>query len=76
MYMFGSAIGLQMIWHCLNFLDVQVVAHLLQDVVAKFLPLVRHQSPWESIVSEVVVVQPLGNSDCSLVLNLVSLHMA
>ena len=44
----------------MNLLDVQVIAHLLQDIVTEFLPLVRHQSPQESVVSEVVIIQTFG----------------
>ena len=65
-----------MIGHCTDLLDVQVIAHFLQDVVAKFLPLVRHQAPWEPIVSEVVVLQALGDGHCSLVIDFVGLHVA
>ena len=60
----------------MDLVDVQIIAHLLQDVVAEFLPLVRHQVPWESIVSEIVVIQALGDGHCPLVVDFVALHMA
>ena len=41
----------------------------------EFIPLVRHQLPWESVVSEVVVIQTFGNGHCSLVLDFVGLHV-
>ena len=65
-----------MVGHCADLLDVQVIAHFLQDVVTEFLPLVRHQSPWESVVSEVVVIEAFGDGHCSLVIDFVGLHKA
>ena len=59
----------------MDLLDVQIIAYLLQDVVTEFLPLVRHQLPRKSVVSEIVIIQTFGNGHCSLVLNFVGLHM-
>ena len=56
MYSFHGTVGLWMVRHSPHFLDVQVVAHLLQDVVAKFLPLVRHQASWKTVVAEILVI--------------------
>ena len=76
MYMFDGSVSLRVVGHCANLLDVQVIAHLLQDIVTEFLPLVRHQSPRESLVTEVVIIQTFGDGHCSLVLDFVSLHVA
>ena len=59
----------------MDFLDVQIIAHLLQDVVTEFLPLVRHQSPRKSVVSEIVIIQAFGDGHCSLVLNFVGVYV-
>ena len=75
MYTFNGSVRLRVV-NCTNLLDVQVIAHLLQDIVTEFLPLVRHQSPWESVVSEVVIIQTFGDGHCSLVLDFVGLHVA
>ena len=65
-----------MVGRCADLLDVQVIAHFLQDIVTEFLPLVRHQSPREPVVSEVVVIQTFGNGYCSLVIDFVGLNVA
>ena len=39
-YTFDGAIGLEVIWCHSDFLDVQVVPHFLQDVVAELLALI------------------------------------
>ena len=76
MYTFNGSIGLRVVGCCVDLLDVQVIAHFFQDIVTEFLPLVRHQSPRESIVSEVVVIQTLGDGYFPLVIDFVGLHMA
>ena len=67
MYSFHSAIRLRMIRHHSYLFDVQVVTHLLQDVVTEFSSLIRHQSSGESIVVKVFIIQAFGNRNGSLV---------
>ena len=76
MYSFHSAIGLGMIRRCLYLLDVQVVTHLLQDVITEFSTLIRHQSSGESIMAKVFIIQAFGNCDGSFVWYFIGLHVA
>ena len=75
MYPFYSAIRLGMIRRRSYFLDVQVVTHLLQDVIAEFSALIRHQSSGESIMAKVFIVQAFGNCDGSFVWYFVGLYV-
>ena len=73
--MFDDAIWLVVVWHCLDFLGVQVVTHFFQYFVAELLPLIWHQLMWKSIMPRVIVIEVFGNGDCSFVINLIGLHM-
>ena len=75
MYLFHSAIRLRMIRRRSHFLDVQVVTHLLQDVVTEFSTLIRHQSSGESIMAKVFIIQAFGNCDGSFVWYFVGLYV-
>ena len=74
-YPFHSAIRLRVI-RCRSYLlDVQVVIHLLQDVVTEFSTLIRHQSSGESIVAKVFIIQAFGNCDGSFIWYFVGLYV-
>ena len=74
-YSFYSTIRLRMIRCHSYLLDVQVITHLLQNVVTEFSTLIRYQSSGESIMVKVFIVQTFGNCDGSFVWYLVGLYV-